>query len=73
MITNILIIIGVIMGISFLLYVFFLLIDHFAYVEGYESKKDPIKILKKIFGYLFVISLISFFIINILGWIGIIH
>ena len=43
MITIILIIIGVIMGISFLLYVFFLLIDHFAYVEGYESKKDPIR------------------------------
>jgi len=67
-----LIIIGIIMGFSFLLYVFFLLIDHFASVEDYDNPKDPIKVLRKIFGYLFLISLIVFFIANFLGFIGLI-
>ena len=70
MLTTILIILGVIMGISFLVFVFFLLVDHFASVEGYENPKDSIKILKKVFGYLFIVTLVLFFIVNILGWIG---
>lgn len=66
-----LIITGILMGISFLLYVFFLLIDHFATVEDYDNPKDPIKILRKIFGYLFIIALAVFFIANFLGFLGI--
>ena len=66
-----LIITGVLMGISFLAYVFFLLIDHFASVDDYDNPKDPIKVLRKIFGYIFLISLLVFFIANFLGFIGV--
>lgn len=72
MITTILIIIGVSMGVSFLAYVIVLLIDHFSEVEGYENPKDPLKILRHVFGYAFLILLSAFFIINFLGWIGVI-
>ena len=44
-----LIIIGVIMGISFLAYVFALLVDHFASVDGYDNPKDFWKISRKVF------------------------
>ncbi len=54
------IILGVSMGLFFLAYVFFLLIDHFSYVEGYDNPKDVITILKRIFGYGFLILLILF-------------
>ena len=56
------IILGVSMGIFFLFYVFFLLVDHFSYVEGYENPKDKIKILRKVFGYGFLILLVLFII-----------
>ena len=72
MITTILIIIGVSMGVSFLAYVIVLLIDHFSEVEGYDNPKDPLKILRQVFGYAFLILLTVFFVINFLGWIGLI-
>lgn len=65
-----LIITGVIMGISFLAYIFALLVDHFASVDGYDNPKDFWKISRKVFGYLFLISLIVFFITNFLGFLG---
>lgn len=67
-----LIISGIAMGVFFLMYVIVLLIDHFAEVEGYENPKDPLKILRKVFGYGFLILLAIFFIFNFLGWIGLI-
>ncbi|MBQ9899894.1 MAG: hypothetical protein IJM36_02065 [Acholeplasmatales bacterium] len=73
MLTTILIIIGIAMGLFFLAYVFVLLIDHFSEVEGYENPKDPLKILRKIFGYGFLILLAIFFLINFLGWIGLLN
>ncbi len=66
-----LIITGVIMGISFLAYVFALLVDHFASVDGYDNPKDFWKISRKVFGYLFLISLVVFFVANILGFLGV--
>lgn len=68
-----LIIIGVLMGLSFLALVFVVLIDHFSAVEGYENPKDPLKISSKILGIIFIVLLIIFIIINILGFIGIIY
>lgn len=73
MITIILIVVGVSMGLSFLAYVFVLLVDHFSEVEGYENPKDPLKVLRKVFGYLFLILLLIFFFFNFLGWIGLIN
>ncbi len=63
---------GITMGVSFLIYVVFLLIDHFSYVEGYENPKDFISICRKIFGYIFLISLLVSLIANFLGLIGVI-
>ena len=73
MIVTILIIIGVLMGLSFLALVFVILVDHFSHVEGYENPKDPLKISSKVLGIIFVTLLISFFVINLLGYIGLIH
>ena len=73
MIVTILIIIGVLMGLSFLALVFVVLIDHFSEVEGYENPNDPLKIATKILGIIFITLLISFFVINLLGYLGVIQ